>query len=260
MFSVKGLSTSSAELNPHDSGMAILEIMIMLVGALFIGYGIAWQLREINLSQKRRDIQIILDEREALKEKYAELKERAIKAEHILKRARQTFHDDYISITREKEKITLELETIKQTLFDLETEKSRIETDNLILQQAKSQLEKALAREQLLKLELEANLVQALHNSKPKEYSSAFNIDRIQIATDIEKEDIDDLKQIKGIGPVLEKKLNILGIVSFKQLSELDDEAVNQIAHTLKFFPDRIKRDRWIQQAKELFTFRKTKS
>jgi len=44
----------------------------------------------------------------------------------------------------------------------------------------------------------------------------------------------------------------MLGIVSFKQISELSDEALDQVAHTLKFFPERIKRDNWVQQAKEL--------
>jgi predicted flap endonuclease-1-like 5' DNA nuclease len=78
-----------------------------------------------------------------------------------------------------------------------------------------------------------------------------YFINPFQIAATLESNDIDDLKKIKGIGPLIERKLNMLGIVSFKQISELSKEAIEQIAHTLKFFPDRIQRDQWVQQARE---------
>ena len=52
---------------------------------------------------------------------------------------------------------------------------------------------------------------------------------------------------------VIEKKLNMLGIVNFKQMSELTDDATEQLSHTVKFFPGRIKRDKWVEQARELY-------
>ena len=95
-------------------------------------------------------------------------------------------------------------------------------------------------------------LRQQLHQKEKDNSGIRYFINPFTIAATIESSDIDDLKTIKGIGPVIEKKLNMLGIVSFKQVSELNEEAIDQISHTLKFFPDRIKRDHWVNQAREL--------
>lgn len=62
----------------------------------------------------------------------------------------------------------------------------------------------------------------------------------------------DDLKQIRGIGPVLEQTLNRLGIYFFAQLAALGTEEVAWVAHHLNTFPGRISRDRWVEQAAQL--------
>jgi predicted flap endonuclease-1-like 5' DNA nuclease len=61
----------------------------------------------------------------------------------------------------------------------------------------------------------------------------------------------DDLKQIKGIGPVFEEKLNSLGIFTFEQISRLDDESIEAV-ESLTNFPGRVEREDWIGQAKKL--------
>ncbi len=62
----------------------------------------------------------------------------------------------------------------------------------------------------------------------------------------------DDLKEIKGIGPVLEGKLNAIGVTRFRQLAELDGEGIKKLAENLGgSFPDRIKRDNWVTQARK---------
>ncbi len=62
----------------------------------------------------------------------------------------------------------------------------------------------------------------------------------------------DDLKQIRGVGPVLERTLNELGIYRFSQIANLDDQEIERIAEALPQFPGRIARDRWIEQARHL--------
>ena len=62
----------------------------------------------------------------------------------------------------------------------------------------------------------------------------------------------DDLTLISGIGPVIQRKLNELGIYSFQQISELTPELVDRVSRGIKFFPDRIGRDNWIGQAAAL--------
>lgn len=61
----------------------------------------------------------------------------------------------------------------------------------------------------------------------------------------------DDLKQISGVGPALEKKLHGLGITKFHQIAALSPEEVEKIDAVLNF-KGRIDRDDWIGQAKTL--------
>ena len=63
----------------------------------------------------------------------------------------------------------------------------------------------------------------------------------------------DDLKQINGIGPFIEEKLNDLGIYTFEQVSALDEEMVETLTSAIEFFPGRIDRDDWVGQADRLF-------
>ena len=61
----------------------------------------------------------------------------------------------------------------------------------------------------------------------------------------------DDLKQIGGIGPALEKKLNALGITTFAQIAALNEDQIKAIDETLNF-QGRIERDKWVEQAQTL--------
>lgn len=61
----------------------------------------------------------------------------------------------------------------------------------------------------------------------------------------------DDLKEISGVGPVLEKTLNDLGIYHFRQIAAFTQKDVDAVENETNF-PGRIERDDWIGQAKEL--------
>jgi len=76
-----------------------------------------------------------------------------------------------------------------------------------------------------------------------------IDFDRIGVASIEEK---DDLQQIVGIGPYTEAKLNNLGIYTFEQISRFNNEDVDIITELIKFFPDRIKNDRWVTKAASL--------
>jgi len=79
----------------------------------------------------------------------------------------------------------------------------------------------------------------------------AKNIDfgRLGTATRANK---DDLKEIKGIGPYIEKKLNALGIYRFEQISRFNDEDIDKVNDAIEFFPGRVRRDDWKGQASTL--------
>ena len=61
----------------------------------------------------------------------------------------------------------------------------------------------------------------------------------------------DDLKQLSGVGPALEKKLNDAGVTTFAQIAAWTDEDVAAMDEKLSF-KGRIEREGWIEQAKEL--------
>ena len=64
--------------------------------------------------------------------------------------------------------------------------------------------------------------------------------------------DKDDLQVIKGIGPFIEEKLNALGIYTFLQVSKMTPKLETDVNKAIEFFPGRVKRDEWANQAKKL--------
>ena len=74
------------------------------------------------------------------------------------------------------------------------------------------------------------------------------NFDRIGRAVATEA---DDLKDIVGVGPFLERKLHSLGIYTFRQVANFTKEDIDKVNELIEFFPGRIERDNWVDQAKE---------
>ena len=65
------------------------------------------------------------------------------------------------------------------------------------------------------------------------------------------KTKIDDLKQLSGVGPALEKKLNAAGITSFSQIAAWTAKDVTAIDETLSL-KGKIEKEGWVKQAKKL--------
>ena len=78
---------------------------------------------------------------------------------------------------------------------------------------------------------------------------SKIDFDRIGYAS---AEIKDNLQKITGIGPYTETKLNDLGIFTFEQISNFSEEDIITVTKLIKFFPDRIKNDRWVPKAQQL--------
>lgn len=62
----------------------------------------------------------------------------------------------------------------------------------------------------------------------------------------------DDLKQIKGVGPKMEKLCNSLGFWHFDQIAAWTDDEVAWVDANLEGFKGRVTRDEWVAQAKVL--------
>ena len=68
----------------------------------------------------------------------------------------------------------------------------------------------------------------------------------------------DDLQQIFGIGPVTERTLNAIGIVSYEQLAKFNREHIEYVAEVLQIFPGRIERDNWVGSALKIVSERES--
>lgn len=63
--------------------------------------------------------------------------------------------------------------------------------------------------------------------------------------------EVDDLKLISGVGPVLEEKLNSVGIYRFEQIANWSERNMQEFDELLSF-KGRIEREEWLKQAKTL--------
>ena len=61
----------------------------------------------------------------------------------------------------------------------------------------------------------------------------------------------DDLKQLSGVGPALEKKLHEAGVTSFAQIAAWGEAEIAEFDEKLSF-KGRIEREGWVEQAKAL--------
>jgi len=62
----------------------------------------------------------------------------------------------------------------------------------------------------------------------------------------------DDLKLIVGVGPVLERMLQQLGISTYRQIARWSERDIDDFDARLPEFHGRIRRDAWVTQAREL--------
>jgi predicted flap endonuclease-1-like 5' DNA nuclease len=62
---------------------------------------------------------------------------------------------------------------------------------------------------------------------------------------------VQDLKRIRGIGVLIERRLNAMQIVSYEQIANWTAEDIERVSRTLDF-KGRIERENWVEQARIL--------
>jgi hypothetical protein len=260
MFSVKGLNIDPTQFDPHENTVAIVEILFMVLVAFLLGFAIAWILRETILKEKYRQIRNLQSEKSSLEGKSREQKGMLEKNQNELIQLREEFLDT----ARLNEKLKSELESKIKEVFPLENElmilRPNIQQSDAEVNLLKFRLTQAEQRltemnESNLKLINELGECRSQGRYERKEpIFSDFISDQLLVGI-VQKDEFmrDDLKLIVGIGPIIERKLNRLGIYTFKQISELTEISSKPIVDAIKFFPGRIKRDKWVQQASRLY-------
>ena len=61
-----------------------------------------------------------------------------------------------------------------------------------------------------------------------------------------------DVKLIRGIGPMIEEALNSAGIRCLEDIADWDEDDIEAFCEKLPALRERLKRDRWVEQAREL--------
>lgn len=238
---------------------AILTVLVIGLVSFFIGY---W----LSLSGYKQKFEQLNEEYDILKEENDELIKRLADAEKRNKQCREKSTE------------------IKQSLDALRLETQETRTQNQIFESRIDSLKKQASspsgksykeeyeetydkylEEVGKRSSLEKERLNWLRNTSPpppvnqvstpppppNSTAARFNsiLSRIGIGNSLQR---DDLTQINGIGPDIQKKLNDVGIYNFKQISEMNINDLQTLDDAIKHFPGRSLRDDWIGQAKNI--------
>jgi predicted flap endonuclease-1-like 5' DNA nuclease/uncharacterized protein (UPF0147 family) len=88
----------------------------------------------------------------------------------------------------------------------------------------------------------------APRQTRQNENQLGLQMEQAKAAKDGQK---DDLSKIHGIGPVFARTLNKMGLHTFVQIARWKPEDIAKVAKKLYTAPDRIRRDKWIDEAKK---------
>lgn len=258
MFVVRGIPSDTGS-HPHTTLLAIGEILLMLLVACLIGYGIGWFIRD-------RAIVELEDRAEGLARDLDELRKSKVELEAQLEFARNQNSQSSGLLSqrtadskRRIDELIQEVEQLKQELSRSREELSSAKSA-AISNQALEQLDnesKAL-RYKVRQLEFQnAELVETIerlkdgvdtHSAKPASTVESNH----PFVRPISEDERDDLTLIKGIGPFIEKRLNMIGVYTYRQISEFTPEVIEQVTKAIEFFPKRIQKDDWVGQARKL--------
>ncbi len=224
-----------------------LEILAMILIALLIGVAGSWLLSEKAFTFLRTQLGGLQREKSGLQKQL-----NVLEKENQAARKHMAEWQQEVSLLAQVKKVTEPLLIqAKNQVSNLEQELQQYQRryDNLKQEsdairdtatQLKTELEAERAREAKAR-DPEPEKLRELKPEAPGPAHSRFTPSSWQTKN--------DLTLISGIGPVIQRKLNELGIYSFQQISMMTPETVDRIAKSLKIFPDRIGRDNWIGQA-----------
>jgi predicted flap endonuclease-1-like 5' DNA nuclease len=255
MFSVKKLpNTAEIAIVPAPTIQAIIEILIMISVAFFMGFGLAWLMRSHPLEEATTQLRNTTFEIRELETTVT------IQKESIGVWERQVAIADELASNATKA-----TEQLNQKIAELTAAEESARRKSRELESKLNQLEgehnSAKFRIRLLENEIDEKaktvgiLTEELHEveTKPVVEHRDWSDHPFVRPVEGESDNRDDLTQIKGIGPAFQKKLNSLDIFTFRQISELDGEGVERLAEIIEVFPERIHRDNWIGQATRLY-------
>ena len=92
-----------------------------------------------------------------------------------------------------------------------------------------------------------------LQQRKALEDARSASAAEAEAAQEPTEQEVDDLKEIVGIGKAFERTLHELGVYSFRQIANFGVADIARVNMELREFKGRMEQDDWIGQAKELY-------
>ena len=233
---------------------ASIEIAIMILAGLIIGFAASWLLSERAFRTLQGQLGGLQKEKLGLHDQLRLLeKENQSARKHVA----EWQHEG--SLLSEVKKVTEPLlqqakhqvDSLEQELKQYQRRYENLKEETDSIRKTADQLRSELAEERILELSHPAS---PETKQTPEKQPAAEKPDktRSRFTPSIWQTKKDDLTLISGIGPGIERKLNDIGIHSFQQISEFSPQDIDAVAAALKVFRGRIGRDNWIGQAAAL--------
>ena len=142
------------------------------------------------------------------------------------------------------------IRALKQQVRQLDTLQSELSSQAKVVEDKDEEISRLRKRlvEARAALRIRAEGGIAPRPTRQVDHQLSLQIEQTKLAKEIPK---DDLKKIRGIGPKFERVLNKMGIFTFRKIATWDASDMKRIADKLDTPPNRIKRDRWITEAKK---------
>jgi predicted flap endonuclease-1-like 5' DNA nuclease len=249
-LSVKGVITDPQTFNPQSATIAIIEILVMLFVACLLGYAIAWYFRSETVENQIAELDSLQGENNSLAQTKAEYKNQVElwreKHRHDLSLVQQKSAElisEREKLSRHKSELEISLQESRRETSDAKLNLQQIENEIGTLRYRNRQLEFQVKESDESNSRLKAE-VDRLATQKQR-----VSVSEHPFVRPVEPETKDDFTKIRGIGPFIEKRLNMIGIYTFQQLAELPPDMIDRVGAAIEFFPHRIIKDNWVGQA-----------
>lgn len=252
MYGTKGVKTDPQFFNPQASLISVIEILAMLLVACLIGFGIAWAMRGEALEEQE-------EHREKLQSSNSSLTQTNNELKHQIDLWKSKYQHDLRHMQQKAGEIVAERDNLRLQLREVESSASSQQQDSVSskIQLEQLETEAGTLRYRVRQLEYQNKEYEEAQGKLKHELArlqderqERVSVSEHPFVRPVEPDEKDNLTDIKGIGPFIEKRLNMLGIYTFKQLSELTPELVDRVGNAIEFFPGRIARENWIGQAR----------
>jgi predicted flap endonuclease-1-like 5' DNA nuclease len=228
---------------------AIVENLIFLLIAAVLGGVIGWLLRAPGLREEletvwRRRVEEEHEGRKRSQLQLAEAREALGEAEARAEALDKRRDEAERALQGASERAT----TAEQNARSLEEEKASLIAE---LKAAREATARAEQPAETSSAEREPAAAEAKTEAADGQTSARAAVEEIARRTAGERPaPDDDLKRIKGIGPVLERQLKAMGITSFRQIAQFTNEDIERVSNALGAFRGRVLRDNWPEGAR----------